>query len=257
MAGTFTPQVTSRFFSVYLSYTVTPCILHATQTLTSRLISLLIIYFFGFPRCGNVASILELDEHLAQEYKVFQHASVVRPISFRFLIFHFSLFILQNTLSNLAFGFFPFVDHNFHLGSNYLFFIFPFSCRSTMKQTKFKKSLFSFPGCSINSRETSPRRLLSVEPTFSFSDKRFKSPRGRRGGRRRSTFRSTCILPRLRILYKKKKTLFLFYVSIYGFVSFRYFFFFFFLRQDCVFSSPLREYQYQVAGQRATCCFNV
>jgi serine/threonine-protein phosphatase 4 catalytic subunit len=32
-------------------------------------------------RCGNVASILELDEHLGQEYKVFQHASVdVRSI---------------------------------------------------------------------------------------------------------------------------------------------------------------------------------
>ncbi|KAF8226947.1 phsophatase-2a [Tricholoma matsutake] len=32
-------------------------------------------------RCGNVASILELDEHLAQEYKVFQHAPLdVRSI---------------------------------------------------------------------------------------------------------------------------------------------------------------------------------
>jgi len=32
-------------------------------------------------RCGNVASILELDEYLAQEYKVFQHApSDVRSI---------------------------------------------------------------------------------------------------------------------------------------------------------------------------------
>lgn len=28
-------------------------------------------------RCGNVASILELDEHLAQEYKVFSHAPSV------------------------------------------------------------------------------------------------------------------------------------------------------------------------------------
>ncbi len=27
--------------------------------------------------CGNVASILELDENLAQEYKVFQHAPSV------------------------------------------------------------------------------------------------------------------------------------------------------------------------------------
>ena len=29
-------------------------------------------------RCGNVASILELDESLQQEYKVFQHAPTVR-----------------------------------------------------------------------------------------------------------------------------------------------------------------------------------
>ena len=29
-------------------------------------------------RCGNVASILELDDHLGQEYKVFQHAPSVR-----------------------------------------------------------------------------------------------------------------------------------------------------------------------------------
>ena len=32
-------------------------------------------------RCGNVASILELDEYLTQEYKVFNHATVVRPFS--------------------------------------------------------------------------------------------------------------------------------------------------------------------------------
>lgn len=29
-------------------------------------------------RCGNVASILELDEYLGQEYKVFSHAPLVR-----------------------------------------------------------------------------------------------------------------------------------------------------------------------------------
>ena len=29
-------------------------------------------------RCGNVAAVLELDEHLVQEYKVFQHAPSVR-----------------------------------------------------------------------------------------------------------------------------------------------------------------------------------
>jgi serine/threonine-protein phosphatase 4 catalytic subunit len=34
-----------------------------------------------FPSCGNVASILELDEHLAQEYKVFQHAPSVQLFS--------------------------------------------------------------------------------------------------------------------------------------------------------------------------------
>ena len=28
-------------------------------------------------RCGNVASILELDEHLGQEYRVFHHAPTV------------------------------------------------------------------------------------------------------------------------------------------------------------------------------------
>jgi serine/threonine-protein phosphatase 4 catalytic subunit len=28
-------------------------------------------------RCGNVAAVLELDEHLGQEYKVFQHAPAV------------------------------------------------------------------------------------------------------------------------------------------------------------------------------------
>ena len=38
---------------------------------------MLIVILFGFSRCGNVASILELDEHLGQEYKVFQHAPVV------------------------------------------------------------------------------------------------------------------------------------------------------------------------------------
>jgi hypothetical protein len=32
---------------------------------------------FLFLRCGNVASILELDDNLGQEYKVFQHAPSV------------------------------------------------------------------------------------------------------------------------------------------------------------------------------------
>ena len=31
-------------------------------------------------RCGNVASILELDEHLSQEYKVFHHAPMVSQL---------------------------------------------------------------------------------------------------------------------------------------------------------------------------------
>lgn len=35
-------------------------------------------------RCGNVAAVLELDEHLGQEYKVFQHAPAVSALmSFR------------------------------------------------------------------------------------------------------------------------------------------------------------------------------
>ena len=38
-----------------------------------------------FSRCGNVASILELDEHLAQEYKVFHHAAVVRILFCKFM----------------------------------------------------------------------------------------------------------------------------------------------------------------------------
>ena len=33
-------------------------------------------------RCGNVAAVLELDEHLGQEYRVFQHAPAVSIISF-------------------------------------------------------------------------------------------------------------------------------------------------------------------------------
>jgi hypothetical protein len=35
-------------------------------------------------RCGNVASILELDEYLGQEYKVFQHAPSVSSLSYLF-----------------------------------------------------------------------------------------------------------------------------------------------------------------------------
>lgn len=34
----------------------------------------------GYDRCGNVASILDLDEHLAQEYKVFHHAPSVSSL---------------------------------------------------------------------------------------------------------------------------------------------------------------------------------
>lgn len=33
-------------------------------------------------RCGNVASILELDDYLGQEYKVFQHAPSVSRFQF-------------------------------------------------------------------------------------------------------------------------------------------------------------------------------
>lgn len=41
---------------------------------------------FIYARCGNVASILELDEHLAQEYKVFHHATVVSLQQFAYLL---------------------------------------------------------------------------------------------------------------------------------------------------------------------------
>lgn len=43
-------------------------------------------------RCGNVASILELDEYLGQEYKVFSHAPSVS-----------ALFVYQTGCSNLVF----------------------------------------------------------------------------------------------------------------------------------------------------------
>ena len=39
-------------------------------------------------RCGNVAAVLDLDEHLGQEYKVFQHApsvSICVPFSVRYV----------------------------------------------------------------------------------------------------------------------------------------------------------------------------
>jgi hypothetical protein len=53
-------------------------------------------------RCGNVASILELDEHLGQEYKVFQHAALVSisftPFeSFHPLFMFFATFFFQLT----------------------------------------------------------------------------------------------------------------------------------------------------------------
>ena len=53
---------------------------------------MLIAILFGFTRCGNVASILELDEHLGQEYKVFQHATVVSDHIFDKLILLLILF---------------------------------------------------------------------------------------------------------------------------------------------------------------------
>ena len=71
---------------------------------------MLIAILFGFSRCGNVASILELDEHLGQEYKVFQHAPVVSHRSDKLLpINHL---IPSSLLARL----FPI---NFHLCSNY------------------------------------------------------------------------------------------------------------------------------------------
>lgn len=73
-------------------------------------VKMLIAILIGFIRCGNVASILELDEHLGQEYKVFQHAPVVSDHIFNKLLL---LFILSPLLALSAI-------HNFRLGSNYI-----------------------------------------------------------------------------------------------------------------------------------------
>jgi hypothetical protein len=70
---------------------------------------ILIAILFGFSRCGNVASILELDEHLGQEYKVFQHAPVVSDHTFDKLLPIIIVFLLPVRSA----------IHNFHLRSNY------------------------------------------------------------------------------------------------------------------------------------------
>lgn len=59
--------------------------LRTTATGGSLSTSLHVLRLFGEHRCGNVASILELDEYLAQEYKVFSHAPSVSPVRRRFL----------------------------------------------------------------------------------------------------------------------------------------------------------------------------
>ena len=73
---------------------------------------MLIVILFGFSRCGNVASILELDEHLGQEYKVFQHAPVVSDHMFDKLLpiilfvrsaIH-NFYLLSNSFSPLLAG---------------------------------------------------------------------------------------------------------------------------------------------------------
>lgn len=44
-------------------------------------------------RCGNVASILELDEHLGQEYKVFSHAALVSWATAICVVIHITLWL--------------------------------------------------------------------------------------------------------------------------------------------------------------------
>lgn len=77
---------------------------------------------FSACRCGNVASILELDEHLAQEYKVFHHAAVVRD----------------------------FLGHFIHF------------CRYYLSATHGLLLLFNFKGRKINTSQTPTCRLLSI-----------------------------------------------------------------------------------------------
>ena len=102
----------------------------------------------GISRCGNVASILELDEHLGQEYKVFQHAPVVSD--------HIYLYYLLNTTS---------LRSRLFTISIFVQIIFLLSWLVT-HETILKFSFTYFiSGCSINSRETSSCRLLPVELT--------------------------------------------------------------------------------------------
>jgi hypothetical protein len=63
--------------------------------LDHRFILLICTLPFSACRCGNVASILELDEHLAQEYKVFHHAAVVRDFLGQFI--HLCRYYLTTT----------------------------------------------------------------------------------------------------------------------------------------------------------------
>lgn len=60
---------------------------------------------FGY-RCGNVASILELDENLRQEYKVFNHAPSVRrcrPVYFQLTPYRtHGLFQQNDPLQNIS-----------------------------------------------------------------------------------------------------------------------------------------------------------
>jgi hypothetical protein len=57
-------------------------------------------YKYAPVRCGNVASILELDENLRQEYKVFRHAPSVRLLIYAYPCF-LTILLRTHALSQL------------------------------------------------------------------------------------------------------------------------------------------------------------
>ena len=108
---------------------------------------MLIAILFGFSRCGNVASILELDEHLGQEYKVFQHAPVVSHRFDKLLpINHLTVFLPPCSLGC------------FLLISIFVQIISPLLAGHN------ETTQILISGCSINSRETSSCGLFPIEP---------------------------------------------------------------------------------------------
>lgn len=121
---------------------------------TSNKINKLLTSFLpATDRCGNVASILELDEHLGQEYKVFQHAPLVCIPLFS---------------ESSYFG--PYSRHTCHPTIHGSSSCLPFAsfavssfpiCHPIVNGT----CLFQFlPGCAINTCKTSSCRLLLITP---------------------------------------------------------------------------------------------